>query len=363
MSKIIKTNSEEKSDNTIINSKNILPKELQEEIKNIVINKMLNQIEKLVIQLEEYKKENLLLKNDLIYILKRVLLTKNEYVTLLSNAYSASNLFGTTMGNNLNNSLLLNKSNKSILSLDSNINNSPYIGFNTNLNCSAFKPCKETGLYRNITEETNLRNSYDNNAYHLDSTKQNSVDNKVNRYLNSLYRHNFPRNIGGIQGKYSLNKNKSLYEELFPHKNISNKLCYINTDITNFNGKNGTQIKPKSQKRIPVNLNRADFKELQEKSDSSKKFRVNIQKEGSNITKPGEEKNKFINKKNSNEDFLKVKKRKLIGNNTASNFRRKKSKSKSNSIKKVNSPHDNRNNTKNIYSNNNNRSPFLVNKF
>ena len=60
-------------------------KQIKEEIKSVVINKYINQVERLTKTIEKLKKENLLLKNDLIYILKRVLLNKNEYTNTNNN--------------------------------------------------------------------------------------------------------------------------------------------------------------------------------------------------------------------------------------------------------------------------------------
>ena len=56
------------------NNYNIIYQKIKEEIKNIVITKLLNQIQNLYKKYEKLKNENLLIKNDLIYILKRVLL-------------------------------------------------------------------------------------------------------------------------------------------------------------------------------------------------------------------------------------------------------------------------------------------------
>ena len=76
----IRTNRKyENNDNKAINRK------LKEEIMNVVITRLLNQIQNLYKKYEKLKKENTLLKNDLIYILKRVLLNKNDYINMINN--------------------------------------------------------------------------------------------------------------------------------------------------------------------------------------------------------------------------------------------------------------------------------------
>ena len=61
----------------------ILYKEIQNEIKNIVINNLHRQIGKLIKELEKLKKENTIIKNDLFYILKKFLLLKENIMKFL----------------------------------------------------------------------------------------------------------------------------------------------------------------------------------------------------------------------------------------------------------------------------------------
>ena len=51
---------------------------LQVEIKDKIITKLLSKLNILNKRVEEYKQEIISLKNDLVYLLKRVILTKNE---------------------------------------------------------------------------------------------------------------------------------------------------------------------------------------------------------------------------------------------------------------------------------------------
>ena len=53
-------------------------KNLQTEIKDKIITKLLSKLDIQNKQIEEYKQEIISLKNDLVYLLKRVILSKNE---------------------------------------------------------------------------------------------------------------------------------------------------------------------------------------------------------------------------------------------------------------------------------------------
>ena len=96
-------------------------KNIQNEIKNIVITRLHTQIYKLFKDMQKLKKENTIIKNDLVYILKRILDNKTEFSTtnncsnnLISNSCINSNSYinySTTS---------LNKSKNSILSIERN---------------------------------------------------------------------------------------------------------------------------------------------------------------------------------------------------------------------------------------------------
>ena len=75
-------------------------KEIQNEIKDKVITKFLYTIEQQAKELQQVKKENTLLKNQLTYILKRILLNKNDYISAVK----------TNKLNNLNSSINYNRS-------------------------------------------------------------------------------------------------------------------------------------------------------------------------------------------------------------------------------------------------------------
>ena len=75
-------------------------KEIQNGIKDKVISKFLLTIQQQSKELTELRKENTLLKNQLTYILKRILLNKSDFNSAIKS----------TRINNLNNSLYYNKS-------------------------------------------------------------------------------------------------------------------------------------------------------------------------------------------------------------------------------------------------------------
>ena len=81
----MKIKSNKRNENNEKNNYNIIYQKIKEEIKSVVINKLLNQIQSLYKKYVKLQKENSIIKNDLIYILKRVLLNKNEYININDN--------------------------------------------------------------------------------------------------------------------------------------------------------------------------------------------------------------------------------------------------------------------------------------
>ena len=173
-------------------------KDMQNEIKDKVITKYLYLIEQQNKELTELRKENALLKNQLTYILKRILLNKNDYTSAAR----------TNRLNSLNSSI--------------NYNRSMIIKDNNRKSDSMLRPLRSCENYRCVTENIASRYKEANNSTSnlLGNDNNTNVDNKVSGYLNSLYRHNF-NNSNKNGGDYNLNKNKGLLEELFPNKNSS----------------------------------------------------------------------------------------------------------------------------------------------
>ena len=191
-----------------------LYKEIQNEIKDKVISKLLLKVQNMYKELAELRDENTSLKNHLSYILKRIILHKNEYNFINNNNNNQSNL--------LSNSINLKKS---------TMNNSSV--FKSSLykrSQHSFRPMRSVENYRRVTEDdlffsppNNRKNNYlskkktsNDEEYEYDQHNSSAIEHKINGYLNTLYRNNFVTGNKGITNNYNLDKNKSIYEELFP---------------------------------------------------------------------------------------------------------------------------------------------------
>lgn len=205
-----------------------LIKEIQNEIKEKIITKLLTQIQQQDKELTMYKKENNLLKNQLTYVLKRVILNKNDFSTVIKN-------------NRIKNvGSVLNKNNSAIIH-----------GYKKGSNNSLLRPLKSVENYRCVTEG-NLMNGQEkrpernNSSTNLNGGDYNyNVDNKVSGYLNSLYRHNFVNN-----NKQFLNKKESLYDELFTNKNNS---YILNTEQSEGSQKNNLRYNSMDKRKNKLN--------------------------------------------------------------------------------------------------------------
>ena len=206
-----------------------LVKDMQNEIKDKVITKYLYLIEQQSKELTELRKENTLLKNQLTYILKRILLNKNDYTSAAR----------TNRLNSLNSSI--------------NYNRSMIIKDNNRKSNSMLRPLRSCENYRCVTENIASRYKETNNSTTnmLGNDNNTNVDNKVSGYLNSLYRHNF--NNTNKSGDYFLNKNKGLLEELFPNKNS----YYMENEQM---GSDGTKTKGNAKKENNATDRRGSFK-------------------------------------------------------------------------------------------------------
>jgi hypothetical protein len=212
-------------------------KEIQNEIKDKVISKFLYTIEQQAKELQQVKKENILLKNQLTYILKRILLNKNDYISAVK----------TNKLNNLNSSI--------------NYNRSMIIKDNNRKSNSMMRPLKSCGNYRTINDNFDpdkVQSRYrENSLVNIhgvnNNNTNNNIDNKISGYLNSLYRNNFS-NSNKAGNDYFLNKNQTLYDELFQNKNSS---YYLNSenDIELY----GSNTKPKKRDNLSAEK-RGSFK-------------------------------------------------------------------------------------------------------
>jgi hypothetical protein len=164
--------------------------------------------------LQKLKKENTIIKNDLVYILKRILDNKNEFNTInncSNNLISNSNI--NLNSNNNYSTINLNKSKNSILSIERNSTKNTINNFSKTKISLISTPT----TIDNYLNENNIK--IDQSTYHFDKNKFNNVDNRINSYLNSLYKHNFVDNHIGLENNYNLNKSGGIYNELFNKKN------------------------------------------------------------------------------------------------------------------------------------------------
>ena len=330
----------------------ILYKEIQNDIKNIVIIRLHNQISKLIKELEKLKKENVIIKNDLIYILKRVLINKNEFNIInvknnnMNNITNNSYININSSMNYQNNSLIsLNKTKNSFLSNEkaSNIQNN-------NQNTSRTK----TSLI-NTPDKNNKIFFPENNGKsknHIEKNKYRNINNKIDNYLNNLYRHNFIDSHLGFENNYNLNKSKTIYDELFntqgslhdnrrnnnnSQKKTLNSLDDINEKVKAISAK---KIKNYNQyKNLNIKLNK-----FTDNIDNKKfeYYKININKKDENNI------NNFLDKKNkTNRNLLK----KNDINNKGISL-----------IENDNNNYGKKSNSKKINIIKASRSPFIVNK-
>ena len=206
----------------------IIYQKIKEEIKSVVINRLLNQIEQLSKKYEKLRKENLLIKNDLIYILKRVLLNKNDYINMINNNipgskknYQGKNFYPI---NSLKNSSYINsKSYNSMIYSTEKLPNERYnynpINYNRNNNSINRKQIEK----RRYSIDDDYKKGNVSSSSHLENSLQFNIQNKIDYYLNSLYKHNFSEEcISGTTSLHLLhNKNQNIYDELFSNKSKS----------------------------------------------------------------------------------------------------------------------------------------------
>ena len=284
-------------------------KEIQNEIKDKVITKYLYLLEHQAKELNELKKENTLLKNQLTYILKRILLNKNDY----SSAARTNRL------NNLNSSI--------------NYNRSMILKDNNRKSNSMLRPLRSCENYRCVTENIASRYKENNNstANIHGNDNNNNVDYKVSGYLNSLYRHNF-NNSNKAGGNYFLNKNQGLLEELFPNKN--NSFYMENEQLTGNEGGNKNKL---NKKRENISTER--------RSSYKKNIRNNYGTKNNSTSK--RYKSKYLDMNNSTKK--RNKDNNILDNNDKNKYNTINNGARKNKVKKPV-----------LYSK---RSPFLANKF
>lgn len=204
-----------------------LYRDIQNEIKDKVISKLLLTVQKQHKELTILKQENNSLKNHLSYILKRMLLHKNQYIN--NNDISRNKILGSSR--NVNNPLLYNTTrnwrNRGSFKPSGSVEN-----YRCNTECDAFNSS-------NKKSKNNLNKTIDNSVYIISQPNTTIIDKKIKRYLNTMYRNNFLINNNGLT--YNLNKKENIYKELF-HTNSQNYQTISNNDDV-FLGKKSDNIK------------------------------------------------------------------------------------------------------------------------
>ena len=268
-------------------------KEMQNEIKDKVITKYLYLLEHQAKEITELKKENILLKNQLTYILKKILLNKNDYTSAAR----------TNRLNNLNSSI--------------NYNRSMILKDNNRKSNSMLRPLKSCENYRCVTENITSRYKENNNSLvniHGNDNNTN-VDNKVSGYLNSLYRHNF-NNTNRVGGNNFLNKNTGLIEELFPNKNSS---FYLNSENEQNLDNGGNKNKSSKKRENNSSERRSSFKKNNNRNNYGTKNNSTSKRYKSKYLDTNINTNKKRNKDNSYMENNEKNKYNTINNATRKN--------------------------------------------
>ena len=186
-------------------------KNCQNELKDEIITKLLTKIQEQNQKIDSLEKENKKLKDNFVYVLKRILSNKDEFS---SNNSKTNNINTNYNGNN----------DRQIKGRNNNISyaikqqNSKEIYKINNLKIESLNNSKNKNDLNNSTDNMSIGDNMD------DEQKNNINEAKAKKYLNDLYRNNF----GGTDGTpYSnfINKNISLYEELFP-KQVNKSLVF-----------------------------------------------------------------------------------------------------------------------------------------
>lgn len=186
---------------------NNLQNKFRDELVSQLISRLFTTLEKQKQQIEEYKQEITSLKNNLVYILKRILLSKNEEKKNISNLNKRQNY----------NKLLRNYS----------------MTTNYTTIYSSFSPKNQSSNLKLFTCSPNKTeiikdNNFTNTKSFYFNKPQTGLDYKINNYISSLYRHNFSQNKTNINNYFSLNKIDNIYDEISQkiRKNSKNKsLC------------------------------------------------------------------------------------------------------------------------------------------
>lgn len=216
------------------NKRNYLPHEIQLEIKDVVLTKLIAKLAVITKENKDLIEENEMLKKTLSFVLKKVML----------NAIPVN-------GSNLNTSI---HHNTSVLHTDY------YSTLNTN-RLASHKPIRSY-----INSPSKPTNSFQYTPTEYNTINNNTtiyVDHKVNDYITTLYKRN--KNIVNSKKNYLLYKSSSsLYEDIFNTERKNGSYIYTENGLN----KNNSQrtINSMAQK---ASLNRISYRNLSAKNINS----------------------------------------------------------------------------------------------
>ena len=212
-------------------------KNVKSKIKDRIITKLLYKIERQEIKIHELETENKKLKDDLTYILKRILLNKTEFKN--NNATIKDNLY-----------------NNKYYKLNNTISN------NSTNNISSHKK-----THTNITIDNNAYDISDIISEDVTPTKQNSSEYKIKKYLNNILKKNFVNHTDGTTTTHYIGKKINLYDELFPKNSLGNINSNNFSNVSNINSQTSINVGNDTTPRA---------KESSLKRDKSKESKKNL---------------------------------------------------------------------------------------
>ena len=308
-----------KMNNIISETKNSifksLFKNLKVEISEKVMTKLLVKVDKLEKENEFLRNENKSLKNHLIYLLRKILLNKVEYSIVnknISNDISKTNLLAKSKTKTT--SIMISSSKRLDL-------NSSYC--NNSLN--------KTSIIPNINNAQTSRNK--------------SIESKINGYLNSIYRNNFTTNNNGLSIERCLNSKKSVFDDLMSEMKKNNK----NERLKNNNNsiKSNNSIYNLTEDKKDANIIKKNNNTNTMKHFPTMRNKISIIRKNK---RTNETKDKIVLNKESDS---------MLSNNKSAIDNKRMKETKDNKVKKKN--------IRDKIINNNNKitykSPYLANKF
>ena len=252
-------NKQKINDNLINEAGNTIFKNIyidcQNEIKDFIITNLLNKIKTLNSKIDLLEKQNKKLKDNLIYILKRILSNKTQY----NNIYNYNSKYNIFVNKRTD-----NDSRNTFKILETN--------YSKEKNKANYSIVNYPKTHRYNTEINNIYYSL------LDSESDNDKikELKATKYLNNLYKKYFCGYTNGTPYSYFINKDKSIYEELFP-KAEKNNILLLNTFSNNES--------PKKCQKNHIRNKSTDYKETFDIDDNDIKAKLFSEKK---------EKNNFI---------------------------------------------------------------------